>query len=973
MKRLSNKLGRKSKSSAGSNSADAINNLGIAKPSGGGGSGRGNGLQKGGSIGGGSDSDDNLEDWRSTSMTSLSSSNHDDDDDQGFYEPKQEIFLGLRRGGGAIDKITAQVKELHVQAGTKPDGSRMGAIKEGHKYDVGMDDTLRAIDKGGKKNEEYARPATSSVTNNVLCNIHSSPLPEFDITYTPPIFPKSKEDVQFINLALQRNFVFANALSDDDNTRKREMKQVVDAFEAYTVQYAGEIILNHASTGDHFYILKEGSVRYFNSYTPSSQKDKIGSGKCIGMANKPGQSFGELCLLYDCPPPADCVSSGDPSETEVECADGRSACSFWRIQKNTFRQILAVRTMRRDVRLREALQKVDCLQELDNEYLKKLADALHAQNVERGETLFKEGDACDTIYLIGTEGKVQLSSGRGGKGSVVMGPGDAFGEEAISFGLSEELRNSKKQASTGPTPPGPPVHTETAMALERTVILSMSNTHFQRVVGSLEDAILLSRDRRLLRSVPLFRDTDLEDFEYELLTALIENVCFRIDKEIFVEGDSVDEPALYIVRSGAVEVISEANPRLNRVIQGGGFFGEDTLTPDENMRFAGGKGGNKYSDETVDVISDEVILGRLSLANIDSVIQDLHRLGCRRKKNYKRKGRKDEEEPVDSLDDLEFHRLFGAGTFGRVWIVSPFGRKVPYALKIQCKRELLDQRQAGGAQRERAVMTKIDHPFVCNLVNTFQDEACIYMLLQFVQGGELLNLIQGGDVYGGLPESAAKFFAAGILEGLTHMHQRQIVYRDLKPENVLLDKDGYAVIVDFGFSKIVSDKTYTFCGTPLYLAPEIILSRGHDRGVDYWALGCLVYEMLFGTTPFYARGIDQKGLFKRIVRGKWNIPKEHNRVNRSAIEFIWGVLQRRPAERLGCLAGGYRDIKNHVWLQEVNFGKLIKKKIQAPWVPDIADPLDTSNFESLDDAEDEDFLKDKAPLTAKEQLVFQDF
>ena len=107
--------------------------------------------------------------------------------------------------------------------------------------------------------------------------------------------------------------------------------------------------------------------------------------------------------------------------------------------------------------------------------------------------------------------------------------------------------------------------------------------------------------------------------------------------------------------------------------------------------------------------------------------------------------------------------------------------------------------EPGGAQRERAVMAKLDHPFVCKLVNTFQDEACIYMLMQFVQGGELLNLIQGGDVYGGLPESAAKFFAAGILEGLTHMHQRQIIYRDLKPENILLDKDGYAVIVDFGF------------------------------------------------------------------------------------------------------------------------------------------------------------------------------
>jgi serine/threonine protein kinase len=198
----------------------------------------------------------------------------------------------------------------------------------------------------------------------------------------------------------------------------------------------------------------------------------------------------------------------------------------------------------------------------------------------------------------------------------------------------------------------------------------------------------------------------------------------------------------------------------------------------------------------------------------------LHRLGCRRKKNYKRKGKsKDEDKPVESLDDLEFHRLFGAGTFGRVWIVLPYGRKVPYALKIQCKRELLDQRQAGGAQRERAVMSKLDHPFVCKLVNTFQDEACIYMLLQFVQGGELLNLIQGTDTYGGLPESAAKFFAAGILEGLTHMHQRQIVYRDLKPENVLLDHDGYAVIVDFGFCECGTD--FLFC--VFRLSPSFVL------------------------------------------------------------------------------------------------------------------------------------------------------
>jgi len=223
----------------------------------------------------------------------------------------------------------------------------------------------------------------------------------------------------------------------------------------------------------------------------------------------------------------------------------------------------------------------------------------------------------------------------------------------------------------------------------------------------------------------------------------------------------------------------------------------------------------------------------------------------------------------------------------------------------------------------------------------------------------------------GMPEIATKFYAAGILEGLTYMHRRHIVYRDLKPENVLLDSDGYPVIVDFGFSKIVNDKTYTFCGTPLYLAPEIVLSRGHDRAVDYWSLGCLLYEMLFGYSPFYRPGIDQKGLFKSIVYGNWKFPSQSD-LSKPARDLIKGLLEKRPAERLGCLAGGYRDVKNHPNFQGVNFTKLVKKQIKAPWVPEIDNPLDISHFENFD-GDDDDFLKDKKPLTPDEQAIFEDF
>ena len=408
----------------------------------------------------------------------------------------------------------------------------------------------------------------------------------------------------------------------------------------------------------------------------------------------------------------------------------------------------------------------------------------------------------------------------------------------------------------------------------------------------------------------------------------------------------------------------------------------------------------------IEVVSNTAAVGVLTLSNIESVVLDLHRLGCKRRTSGKgrlvksRSASLEEDVNVNGLDDLNLIQLFGAGTFGRVWMVTArSGGRTPYALKVQSKRGLLDQRQASSAKREREVMAKLDHPFVCRLVCTFQDAASIYMVMSLVQGGELLNLIQGGEAHGGLPEIATKFYAGGILEGLTYMHRRHIVYRDLKPENVLLDSDGYPVIVDFGFcecspprvgllgpqlpffvfahkyspssAKVITDKTYTFCGTPLYLAPEIVLSRGHDRAVDYWSLGCLLYEMLFSTTPFYNdRVVDQKGLFKNIVRGRWSVPND--KLTDAATDLLKGMLTNRPAERLGCLAGGYRDVKHHPFFREVNFTKLVKKQIKAPWKPQIADPLDISHFESFVDRDGRG-KKDTKPLTEDEQLVFQDF
>ncbi|EED86116.1 hypothetical protein THAPSDRAFT_bd1465 [Thalassiosira pseudonana CCMP1335] len=319
---------------------------------------------------------------------------------------------------------------------------------------------------------------------------------------------------------------------------------------------------------------------------------------------------------------------------------------------------------------------------------------------------------------------------------------------------------------------------------------------------------------------------------------------------------------------------------------------------------------------------------------------------------------------------LERHTLLGAGTFGQVWLASDKKTGNAYALKVQIKRELIDHHQAEGVCREREVMSKIDHPFVIKLVNTSQDDQSVFMLLRLVQGGELFNVMHNDD-RDCIPENEVKFYSAGILEGLAYMHRRRILYRDLKPENVLIDDMGYTVIVDLGFAKVVNDKTYTLCGTPLYLAPEVILSRGHDKGADYWSLGCLMYEMILGQTPFYDHNIDQITLFKRIVHGRYRFPS--NAFSEEAQDLITGMLANKSTQRLGCLAHAERDIKEHPFLSEINFGKLGKRMIKAPWVPRLRNPLDASCFESWDHLDDKETTGHYKALKSAEQEIFVEF
>lgn len=307
------------------------------------------------------------------------------------------------------------------------------------------------------------------------------------------------------------------------------------------------------------------------------------------------------------------------------------------------------------------------------------------------------------------------------------------------------------------------------------------------------------------------------------------------------------------------------------------------------------------------------------------------------------------------------------GAFGKVWLVTAQEDKVPYALKTIGKRQLLESNQVKGVLREKQIMASIEHPFILPLIGSFQDETNLYLLLPLIQGGELFNVVHT-DKHDGLSNENSRFYGGCILEALGHLHARNIVYRDMKPENALIDSKGYCIMVDLGFAKIVTDKTYTLCGTPEYLAPEIILSKGHDKAVDYWSFGVLVYEMLVGKSPFYFHGTDQISLFKRIVMVKYTCP---SLVSDTAQDLIKGLLTRRQTSRLGNMSRGYLDVKEHPWFEKFDFDKLMNYKLKAPWIPSIKNPLDASHFDNFSREEREEDTGH--PLSSKEQEIFKAF
>jgi protein kinase A len=292
-----------------------------------------------------------------------------------------------------------------------------------------------------------------------------------------------------------------------------------------------------------------------------------------------------------------------------------------------------------------------------------------------------------------------------------------------------------------------------------------------------------------------------------------------------------------------------------------------------------------------------------------------------------------------SLVDFEIQRTLGTGSFGRVHLVQSKHNQRFYAVKVLKKAQVVKMKQVEHTNDERRMLSDVKHPFLITLWGTFQDWKNLYMVMDFVEGGELFSLLRKS---GRFPNPVAKFYAAEVTLALEYLHSKNIIYRDLKPENLLLDRHGHLKITDFGFAKRVPDKTWTLCGTPDYLAPEVVSNKGYNKSVDWWSLGILIYEMLCGYTPFWDSGSPMK-IYENILKGKVKYP---GYINPDAQDLLQRLITADLTKRLGNLFGGSQDVKNHPWFSEVTWDRLARKDIDAPYTPPVkAGAGDASQFD----------------------------
>ncbi|KAH8246650.1 hypothetical protein KR038_000567 [Drosophila bunnanda] len=576
--------------------------------------------------------------------------------------------------------------------------------------------------------------------------------------------------------------------------------------------------------------------------------------------------------------------------------------------------------------IKDAIMDNDFLKNIDASQVRELVDSMYSKSIAAGEFVIREGEVGAHLY-VSAAGEFAVM--QQGKVLDKMGPGKAFGELAI-------LYNCTRTASIR-------VLSEAARVwvLDRRVFQQiMMCTGLQRIENSVN----------FLRSVPLLRN--LSEELLAKIADVLELEFYAAGTYIIRQGTAGD--SFFLISQGNVRVTQKLTPSSAeetelRTLARGDYFGEQALINEDKRTANIIALPPGVECLTLDRDSFKRLIGDLCELKEKDYGDESRMLAMKQAQHSpdgeeaKEQQQLQQEFPDLKLTDLEVVSTLGIGGFGRVELVKAHhqNRIDTFALKCLKKRHIVDTKQEEHIYSERHIMLSSKSPFICRLYRTFRDEKYVYMLLEACMGGEIWTMLRDR---GSLEDNAAQFIIGCVLQAFEYLHARGIIYRDLKPENLMLDERGYVKIVDFGFAKQIgtSAKTWTFCGTPEYVAPEIILNKGHDRAVDYWALGILIHELLNGTPPFSAP--DPMQTYNLILKGidMINFPKH---MSRWAVQLIKRLCRDVPSERLGYQTGGIQDIKKHKWFLGFDWDGLTSQLLIPPFVRPIAHPTDVRYFD----------------------------
>lgn len=685
----------------------------------------------------------------------------------------------------------------------------------------------------------------------------------------------------------------------------------------------GEAIFEQGDPGEAFYIITQGTVSVDTKYEDSTGTHTKNISKLTT-----GDYFGESSLLTHTMRGATVTATTDVLCMTLEKEYFEALFVSKKIAVDWATRRVAVMSAERDSHVTQDLlrvvndadkQKTDddikliegavaenfVFAEMADKQRKAIIDEMYRVEFKEGDVVLKSGIINYYLYVV-TAGKFNEENSdhpEWGDEEKLHGPGTAFGELALMHGTENH-----SQVKT----------------LEDSTCWTIDRFTFQRIAKDFGSE-KYDKHCAFLKQVETLKI--LSSFERSKIAEALEEISFGPNEGIMTKGEEGD--SMYIVEDGEAVVYlhsdSDEKKEETRCVSGH-YFGERALMTKEPRAatVVAGEKGCKCLKLDKDTFS--VLLGPL---------QDIFKS---RMDSYEKKEPEKEEEkevvkkewvPLDiSMEDLKNVGTLGRGAFGFVTLV--YDNRNPdnyYALKAVSKMEVVETKQETHIMSEKQTLCELQHPCLVNLVKTFKTRDQLFFLLEVGLGGDLFHILRKAHSFS---ESTARFYTASVVAGFAFMHSCKTVYRDLKPENLLVDHEGFLKITDFGFAKKIEGKTWTLCGTPEYLCPEIVAGKGHGFGVDWWTVGVLAFELLVGYTPFYDR--DQMRMYRKITRGTFHTPSH---VSHNAKDLIHQLLKLNPSMRLGVIKGGAQSIKEHPFFEGFSFDELVSREMTPPFKPKI--------------------------------------